>query len=265
MNFDSRGAALALAIGLGLSGPSWAQASNSLPVPSNLSSIATSPSKVATKENLPVVAITTLESKGGVDPSEVSVIADNLAVQLQQSGAFRVMERSQMERILKEQNFQQSGACDGSQCAVEMGKLLGIDKMVLGSVGRVGQLYSLSLRLVDVGTGEAVRTTARNKKGTIEDVLTDLLPLASADLTKNSSPKSEPSTPLATKTAQEPTPTEPVEKQKSKTRLWPWLVGGAVVAGGGVAAVVLLSGKSSTSSSGETPPPATENHFQVSW
>lgn len=192
---------------------------------------------VAPEARMQVVAVATLEHKEGVTEGEAGVITDNLAARLQQRGEFRVMERSQMQSILKEQNFQQSGVCDGSECAVQIGKLLGIDKMVVGSVGKVGSVYSLSLRLVEVESGEALRTTSRNRKGAIEDVLTDLLPLAVEDLSS---------------------------KQANERRVWPWVVGGVVVAGGATAAAILLLSESSKDD------PAADNssddaHFGVSW
>ena len=188
---------------------------------------------------LPVVAISELDSKGVV-ASEVGVIAENIAVKLQQSGKFRIMERSQISQILREQNFQQSGACDGSECAVQIGKLLGIDRIVVGSVGRVGSTYSLNLRMVDVSTGEAVRTTARNRKGSIDDVLTDLVPLAAADLAEVGGER--------------------------KAAIWPWVAGGAVAVGGvGIAAAVLLVGGNSSSGAVPASDGMTQDHLKFTW
>lgn len=259
--------------------PASEQSSQSPPIAA-ASDSAKSKAKVT---RIPVVAISSLDPKGGVTSEEAGIIADNLAAQLQQSGIFRVMERSQMDQILKEQNFQQSGACDGSQCAVEMGKLLGIDCMVVGSIGKIGTIHSMSLRLVDVGTGEALRTSSLNRKGGLEDVLTELLPMAVSDLTGKERPK-------ASKTAPEPIPapvavapkptsaaaataaplapapapkadapkpasaaattaapaSEKPAAPEQKKALWPWVAGGVAVAAGGAAAFVLLSGKSSS-------------------
>ncbi len=46
---------------------------------------------------------------------------------------FNIVERSRLEQIFKEQNLQMSGAIDDNQ-AVEIGKLLGIDALISGSV-----------------------------------------------------------------------------------------------------------------------------------
>ena len=45
------------------------------------------------------------------------------------SGCFRVIERTEMDNILREQGFQKSGACDDENCLVEVGQLLGVNRM----------------------------------------------------------------------------------------------------------------------------------------
>lgn len=56
-----------------------------------------------------LVAVTALDAKG-VPESDVSVLTDDIADELLKSGKLRVMERSQMDRILQEQGFQQSSS-----------------------------------------------------------------------------------------------------------------------------------------------------------
>ena len=56
-----------------------------------------------------------------------------------------------MKDLLEEQRFQITG-CVEQACAVEIGRLLGARKMVIGSVGKVGDTFTVSLRMVDVET-----------------------------------------------------------------------------------------------------------------
>ena len=193
--------------------------------------------------------------------------------ELMNTGKFRVMERSQMESILKEQGFAQSGACDGSECAIEMGKLLSVDQMVLGSIAKVGDIYTMTARLVSVQTGEILKSATRNSKADIGAILTDILPqlaLALADVKQPEPVAVAPAAPIVAAPAAAPSispaPSEPVaastaavpasrkeatpvvEEKKSGGHWGWWLAGGAVVAGGATAAVLLLSDKGSTSS-----------------
>lgn len=118
----------------------------------------------------------------GVDEASTQVATDALSDELLRTGKVRVMERSQMEAILKEQGFQRSGACDGAECAVQVGKLLSIGKMVVGTLGRIGSTYSLSVRIVDVETGEVVGSVRRLWRGEIDQAVSEVIPAAAQEI-----------------------------------------------------------------------------------
>lgn len=183
-------------------------------------------------EKVRSVAVMPLQAKG-VAANEADVMTDALVSQLQRSEGQRVMERSQMDQIMREQGFEKSGACDGSECAVQMGRLLSVDHIVVGAVGLVGHTYTLSLRMVNVGTGEVLRSSMKSRAGTIDDVLTKLVPETVSDLTSTGESK-----------------TAGAGADSNSHWGW-WLAGGAVVVGGAAAAAVLLtSGSSGSGSSG---------------
>lgn len=112
----------------------------------------------------------------GVAQTDVEILGDRLRAELLATGMVRVMERSQMDQILKEQAFQQSGACEGGECAVQIGKLLAVDRMIVGSVGRIGELYTVQTRILDVGTGEIVFGANQDHAGRIENLLSKVVP-----------------------------------------------------------------------------------------
>lgn len=124
----------------------------------------------------PLVAVGDLTPRG-VSGSDAAIISDRLRAVLIQTGKVRVLERQEMDKILREQAFQQSGACDRSECAVQIGRLLAVDKMVVGTVGRLGEIHTLSVRILDVGSGEIVYSAAEDEPGSLEDLLTRAVPL----------------------------------------------------------------------------------------
>jgi hypothetical protein len=93
----------------------------------------------------------------GLSADEVRTLSDRFRVELMLTERFDVMTREQMDRIFEEQRFQLSGFCDDEVCLVEIGKLIGVRKMVAGSIGKVGRLYSVSVWMVDVETGRMRR------------------------------------------------------------------------------------------------------------
>lgn len=130
------------------------------------------------------IAVQELKGKG-MDQSTASIISDRLRAECINTGVFRVMERAEMENILKEQGFQQTGACDEASCLVEVGQLLGVDRMVAGSIGKVGNFYTISLRMINVATGEILYTVNVDHKGSIEDVISEAICEAAGKLARS--------------------------------------------------------------------------------
>ncbi len=78
------------------------------------------------------IGVIDLESET-VPAPELRILSDRLRVELVNTGEFQVLERERMDLILREQGFQQSG-CVATECAVEIGQLLGTEKMIFFSV-----------------------------------------------------------------------------------------------------------------------------------
>jgi len=99
-------------------------------------------------------AVLDLEARGQASALVAASVSDFIRSGLLESGRFSIVDRSNMETILKEQGFQKSG-CTTSDCAVEIGKLLNVEKMVVGTINKVGTRYTISIWLVDVESGKA--------------------------------------------------------------------------------------------------------------
>lgn len=102
----------------------------------------------AQKQNIAV-----LELEGnGISAVDITGLTNRLRTELFKTNKYNVIERSRMDEILKEQGFQISG-CTNTECAIEIGKLIGVQKIVMGSVDKVLDLISVNIRLVDVASG----------------------------------------------------------------------------------------------------------------
>lgn len=106
----------------------------------------------------------------GMEQHSAALISDRLRAELFKTGSFVVLERGQMEEILKEQGFQQSG-CVSDQCAMEVGQLLGVGHIIVGSIGKLGKTYTMNVRMLDVQTGQIVETENVDCKCEIDEVL----------------------------------------------------------------------------------------------
>ena len=132
------------------------------------------------------VAVINFEDKSGYGHNIGEGIADMLVTSLVESKKFMVIERAELEEILKEQGLGMSGAVT-QQSAAKVGQLLGVELMVTGSIsefgdkekkvgGGLGRLGGLNIgvskktarvvvdiRLVNVNTGEI--TMAKSAEG----------------------------------------------------------------------------------------------------
>lgn len=124
---------------------------------------------VGQKKILVNIAVVDLVPQG-LSAAEAVVLSDQLREEFIKTGAFSVIERGQMEEILKEQAFQQTG-CTSSECVVEIGQLIGVDKIASGTVGKVGSYFVISVRIVDVRSGRVLVNESEKIKGTVDDIV----------------------------------------------------------------------------------------------
>ncbi len=87
-----------------------------------------------------------------ISKPEAIAITNLLQSNIVDSDIFLVVERNQINAILKEQGLQQTG-CTDSTCAVEVGRLLSANKILMGNVNKLGSMILLTVRIVDVGQG----------------------------------------------------------------------------------------------------------------
>ena len=54
--------------------------------------------------------------------------------------------------------------------------------MVAGNIGRIGNVYSITLRLISVKTGELLQTAKHDYQGELSEMLTEVLPEIAQEL-----------------------------------------------------------------------------------
>ena len=116
------------------------------------------------------VAILDFEGRG-INQMEAQTLTDRLMSEMVNTNAVIMVERNQMEEIMQEQGFQQSG-CTTSECAAEVGALLGVQNMVSGSFGKLGNSYTIDAKLFSVSTGGTIRSVSKTYKGEVDGLLT---------------------------------------------------------------------------------------------
>ena len=113
------------------------------------------------------VAVLDLEPKG-VSKILAGAVTDVIRSEMVKTGLYTIIERTRMNEILKEQEFQASG-CTDQTCAVQIGKLLSAKKVLLGEINKIGKTFMITVRIVDVEKGTS--EFAANEKAESEDKL----------------------------------------------------------------------------------------------
>ena len=115
------------------------------------------------------VAILDFEGRG-INQMEAATLTDRLMSEMVSTDAVIMVERNQMAEILEEQGLQQSG-CSSAECAAEVGALLGVQNMVSGSFGKLGNTYTIDAKLFSVETGATIRSSSKTYKGEVDGLL----------------------------------------------------------------------------------------------
>ena len=169
----------------------------------------------------------------GISESEARSLSEFLRGQITRSATsedfrnksgfnYKIIERSQMDKILDEVEYQSTG-CTDEECAVELGKQLGAERVIIGSVGLVGQTYTINTRIVDVETTNTLAVADYMFTGARDNLLKTGIPSVVNELLYGT-------------------------KQK-KSKKWYYIIGGAALVVG--AAAVLVGGGSGGGGGGD--------------
>ena len=107
------------------------------------------------------IAVMDFKAGVGVNASEVEGLSDMLINTMYESGKFSIVERSQIDQVLKEWKFQASELTN--EQLVQVGRILGVESVLVGTVNLIASEYNVDVRAVDVESGEVVTTEGAAK------------------------------------------------------------------------------------------------------
>ena len=231
---------LCLLLSVAVAVPLTIHAQSAAVPPAAGSKSAASGAKLPAENEPDLVAVMDLDAVGATK-AEASAITDRLREQLLKSGRFTLVDRTQMSAVLDEQALQQTG-CTSQECAVQVGKVLGVRKLITGKVTKISdKQWLVNVTMTDVETSQTLRAEALPYEGTYFSLLTDGIVQLATRLSTPTGQKPDMAKYLAEQQqVQPPAPTEakkPEEPQKSSSSKWWWIAGGvlllAAAAGGG--------------------------------
>lgn len=128
----------------------------------------------AVAQTFPTAAVLGLRTIDEIDSSAADALANIVRHEILQSGRLTLIDRDRTEAVLEEQGLMMAGGCYDVSCLVEMGRVLGAERVITGSINRVGRKYLIELRAANVGTSQIEALETLEFSGRVED-LTDAM------------------------------------------------------------------------------------------
>ncbi len=118
----------------------------------------------------PKVAVLDAIIPQNMDPSVIIPVTEKIAERLVVSGRFTVLDRANIESVLKEREFQVSGMVS-DQDVVTAGKYLGADFVVVAKVTKVSDTYFISAKMIAIKTGVIANQTSAQGEGKLSALI----------------------------------------------------------------------------------------------
>jgi TolB-like protein len=112
-----------------------------------------------------VIEFSDIEGKG---TAEGKLYAERIITGLVTEGTLKVIERSQVEKILSEQKLELTGIIDADS-AKQAGRLLGVDAIITGTIAKLYDFNELNARMIDTEKGIILAAV------TVKEPITDIL------------------------------------------------------------------------------------------
>ena len=158
-----------------------APAAQAAPAPAPAPAPAQAPASDNAKPKVLSVAFFQLEAQH-VDPKTASIISDELLVLLSKMPGSNVMGSREVDAMLGYEQKKQMSGCTDTSCMVAIGGALGVDKILMGSLGKLGESYILNLKLLDIRAGKVEQLYSNRLRGGKEEDFLDILPEALASV-----------------------------------------------------------------------------------
>jgi hypothetical protein len=121
------------------------------------------------KQKKSIIAVFDFELKAGV-PEELKIpLSAKLREALFSTNKYEVIDKSNIEVILKQQG-EQLKECYSQECAVEVGRLVTAQKILTGSVSKLGKAFSISLSLTNLESGLMEKVVTEQCRCELEDL-----------------------------------------------------------------------------------------------
>ena len=106
-----------------------------------------------------VIIVASFLKASGEENELGNIISEELITSLYKTKKFSIIERTMLNRVMKEQTFQTQGITD-SENASKLGKILGASAICTGTFSEYGKFIKINARMVDTASGKIIAASS---------------------------------------------------------------------------------------------------------
>ncbi len=171
------------------------------------------------------VAVLPVSAGEGITDKTAAALSDAVAAELRKLPGLQVITQQEIATLLAFDRQKALAGCQESSCLAEIGGALGADRLVSGTLSKLGESWMATLKLLDVQKAKTLgQADRRIRNGTIDDVLDQLGPMVAELFGTPQAVVARPAPSVAPATAPRkalapPWTDEPMEVEKAKLKL----------------------------------------------
>jgi len=127
-------------------------------------------------EDKVTLAVLDFEARG-ISILESQTLTDRFSTEIGNTDKAILVDRNAMGEIMQEQGYTEA-ECSSEECAAEVGAMLGVQFMVSGAIGKLGDTYTIDAKMFSVQTGAAEKTINTTYSGKVDGLITEIEILA---------------------------------------------------------------------------------------
>ncbi|MBI5508931.1 MAG: hypothetical protein HY903_09275 [Deltaproteobacteria bacterium] len=121
-------------------------------------------------EDRPKVAVLDVQTTG-IDPKLAPLLTEVLSVEIDALGRFEVLAGRDVATMLGFEKQKEVLGCAEMSCLAEIGGALGVQLLVAGDVGQIGETYVLNIKLINIAKAKTERRVYETVQGKIDVLL----------------------------------------------------------------------------------------------
>jgi hypothetical protein len=118
----------------------------------------------------------------GLQSTTAIEIANGIRTELKQLAVFELIDPATVKSVLQDQDMLNAGICNQSSCAIQIGQLLGVDRVAIGSISFIDGTYSVNIRTIEINTGKIINDVNEYYNGKPRYLQSDLIPIIAAKM-----------------------------------------------------------------------------------